>query len=367
MTKQRGIIVTGYWHPPPVHDPDYPGWFLREDEKNDTCKGFKGKPVYVEHDDDKKQVGVIHRLWQENSTRALGCDVMLNTDEDGMRVLGRIMSKDLAGFSFGAYSQRNEDWERTAAYYPKEISLVKKGDLPGTRIVAFQFDDKVYALPQNILYSENSAARSRAMQAENTNAETDELSGVPKEMLLLALKEHKARVAREAEEEVKRQKEFEDLVDNQLTKDWQKAVLDGVVEFDPLFGQFIDDAVESKSAAARAGILCLASALKGNTSSNEKKRLEMAEKSKEGMATPEERKQPVGNGKRAALFQKPEPAVPAANTGIPTEVANSATKGGEAAAPATTSAGKSRLEAFQDPIKLAKLQSELQKELNKNA
>ena len=68
--------------------------------------------------------------------------------------------------------------------------------------------------------------------------------------------------------------------------------------------------------------------MNGNFSSLEKQRLEMEKKavetaSKVGLATPEERKQPVGGSRLAALFAKPEPVVapPAAAVEAPKEVA----------------------------------------------
>lgn len=352
MSKR--IVVRGWWHPPPVTDPTYPGFLLRTDELDRFCKSMKGKPAYVEHVN-SGPVGKVDRIWQDTKKGALGVDLAIDATNAGFDVTRRIMSRELKGLSFGSRVFRDEQYNRTSEHDPKEISIVEKGDIPGTHIFAFAIDDKVFVSPQHSVYLANSARKPTAIMSTESNVQADQtqddiLSGVSRDTLIEAMRVFKEQKEREAEQERLENEQFDQLVNEKLHKDWEKAILEKKIEYDPLFGAGIAKASEFKE--GRALIKCLASALSGNFSSLEQKRLEIQqEQSKAGLTTFEERKQP---SKFTSLFSKPEPpAAPAEPAQIPVDMQNSSKKREKVA---TT-------DLFSNPEKRAKLVAMMQKEI----
>jgi hypothetical protein len=308
------LRVRGYFHPPPSTNADHRGWDLSEREVARASVLLKGKPVYCEHNKHER-VGAVERLWREPKSRALVVDLALSADRAGGEVMRRVKSGELRGLSIGFFAERNQDWERVSEIRPNEISIVAKGDMPGTRIFEFEDPQGIYVVPQHTVYSANSA-RSTTTMTEAPDQTTP--ASVPPERVQEALRLLEEKEKADAEREVQERKRIEALVEGPIHQNWTKLVSERVLEFRPDFGEGVAGLMERSS--GRAVLECLASALEGNFTKLEAKRLEVVQKKAEvALASPEERKVP----RAAALFSKPEPPA-ATETPVPVEVMNSA-------------------------------------------
>ena len=235
------LMVRGWWHPPAVADKNYPGWALREDEVPSAAKKYKGKPVYVEHDWSRR-VGVVDKLWMDTKTKALAVDLCLDDTEDGRDTMRRVKEGKLNGLSIGFNAMSNDKAQRVSPIDPKEISIVEKGDMPGTHIFAFSIHDNVYVSPQHSVYIANSAHPSTKarMTSEADQTQADILSGLPRERIELAVRmlEEKERLDREKEIEDKRR--ATELITGPIHEKYMQLLSKNAIDYDENIGEGLE-------------------------------------------------------------------------------------------------------------------------------
>jgi hypothetical protein len=355
MVKDKLIRITGWFYNPPVREKNYTGWVLHETEVPKFAKALKNKPILDTHIK-TLQIGYVDKVYQDKVSTALALDALLYNTPEALSAFERVLKGELCGFSVGWKAGRNEDWERITELSPFEISLVPKGDRPGSRIFEIDAMGTKMVLPQHIVYSANASRPSTTMTEEQQSITQDANTSADHsaEEIQQGLQLLKEKREREAAEVAEKKRKVDEMIRGPLVKNWEDACNRGVIQFNERFGKVVN----AVAAMEDGPILleCLNSSLALNTTELESKRKEVADKkaaeqSKRALATPEERTVPTGGYE--TLFSKPKP--------IEVESLNSSS----APAPAAPPAGGDYASLFaRNPEKRARLETEFARGLN---
>ncbi len=258
--------LRGRCHPPPSKDPRYKGWSIWASEVSRVMPKYVGKPVYVEHDENKVVVGKVKTVFKDKISGSLVVDLTINNDNAGWDAMKAVQTGVLGDLSLGYEAWGIEETgARDSEAVPQEISLCRKGAMDDAKIFGIKIDGiasisselgkSVYtSTPFTILNSHNpptkmSASTEDARAPATTSAPVVPDVTDPEIARLIAL--GKQTEKRNAEIEKRRIDELRDLLLNNISPGWKKIVLNNPADEIPELGHAIEKIMESDDPSGR--------------------------------------------------------------------------------------------------------------------
>lgn len=244
--------VRGRCHPPPVKDPKYRGWALRESEVLRVMPKWVGKPVHIEHDE-SQVVGKVKSVFKDKASNCLVVDLTLDSTKAGWAAMEKIQRGELGELSLGFDAARDKNFARVGDPIPIEISLVQKGAMNDALIFAMKVDDvvavssekskSVYASEPVSIHNSRHNPRSRM----NTTTNEDGLAqGSETDVTTRYSKEQLARLVKIAEEtESQKVNELKDAIANFIAPAWKKLQLTNATDGIPDIGDKIEKILDT--------------------------------------------------------------------------------------------------------------------------
>ncbi len=152
-----------------IHDiPKSPGLIrgpeICSDEAELFFSGLQGKPVYFEHDE-RKEIGKVLEVW---SSEAFGGQILASLLLHDASVYSGLAELLNNGLSIGQQAVFDkETGVRLGSSTPVEISVVRKGAVPGSRVIAFGYLNKACVSQSGILAMETQIAQVAKTVAES--------------------------------------------------------------------------------------------------------------------------------------------------------------------------------------------------------
>ncbi len=133
---KRVYIVTGVAHPASTYDDNYNGVHLRQSEFGDAIKGWKGKDVLLEHDENHEMCGKLVKLYKAPNGDLMSTMVITDHTKAGSDLIDGIESGQYRSLSLGM--NVNGDMLHTGSctkMSPTEISVCEVPGRDGSHIV----------------------------------------------------------------------------------------------------------------------------------------------------------------------------------------------------------------------------------------
>jgi hypothetical protein len=194
----KPFIVECVIHPPPdneINGEVLRGPTFREDELPDMQRALTNKPVWHEHNHHEEPFGKVLSEYRRGKDGSVIGKLEIDR-EKGKHIIDGIQRGELAGVSMSTWMMRDSKGYDHLA--PFEVSVVKRGDFPGSNILSYQDGDKkmvsIPALIEQVLghtpksrMSDQAAATPAAAEADQTTkrARVDE-TDPEKEQLRIA-------------------------------------------------------------------------------------------------------------------------------------------------------------------------------------
>lgn len=152
--KPNDILILGCCYTPEIKD-DYEGPYYRYDEiNNDLVESIKGKSVYIEHDiedddgDKRPPIGKVVDAYVNSNGQVMSF-LHITGDDVASSLLPHGLAADKTGkryyndLSLGHCVQFGVDKDKNSVSIkgkiPEEVSIVRNGDRPDTRIHDYWF------------------------------------------------------------------------------------------------------------------------------------------------------------------------------------------------------------------------------------
>lgn len=234
--------VVGVLQPDTPTDKYYTGPRVRADEVEDLSAQFQGKPVLYEHVN-FIPIGTVYKLILGDKNDIIAYLALDDTISDTKKIIAKLKTAELQDISLRLKYSRTQDFTSFKNIAGIEISVVKKGDIPGSHIIwhgtpkamqwnpwaGYRRDNRLMELPKEAAH--NIITVAVATSRKMTDSSPVGTAGLDAVKTIEELKRQKDELESKLEEQARAsraaiefKKEYDNTVFNNITNDCLKLL-----------------------------------------------------------------------------------------------------------------------------------------------